>query len=112
MGTGQIVRNAVERHRYEISVDGELAGFTEYVDRDGQRVFYHTEIDDRFAGRGLATALISDALSDTRTEGKRIVPVCPFVAKYLRKHDDFADIADPVTGEVLAEIRALHQRQG
>ncbi|MEU9290700.1 N-acetyltransferase [Streptomyces sp. NPDC048275] len=50
------------KHRCEILVDGTLAGFTEYRDRDEQRVFCHTEIDDAFAGQGLASVLVQQAL--------------------------------------------------
>ncbi|MGW0790571.1 GNAT family N-acetyltransferase [Streptomyces sp. NPDC002911] len=95
------VRNVDARHRYEILVDGVSAGFTAYRDRDGQRVFFHTEIDDAFAGQGLASVLVQEALTHVRASGKRIVPVCPYVAKFLKKHEEFADITDPVTPEIL-----------
>ncbi|MFF3916819.1 GNAT family N-acetyltransferase [Streptomyces sp. NPDC001852] len=88
-------------HRYEILVDGERAGLTAYRDRGEQRVFYHTEVDDAFAGRGLASRLVKEALTDVRESGKRVVPVCPYVAKFLNKHEEFADITDPVTPDVL-----------
>ncbi|MFF8024397.1 GNAT family N-acetyltransferase [Streptomyces sp. NPDC007896] len=90
------------RHRYEILVDGKRAGLTAYRDRGEQRVFFHTEVDDAFAGQGLAARLVEHALTDVRDLGMRIVPVCPYVAKFLKKHDEFADITDPVTPEVLA----------
>ncbi|WP_329373032.1 bifunctional pirin family protein/GNAT family N-acetyltransferase [Streptomyces sp. NBC_01483] len=90
------------RHRYEILVDGKRAGLTAYRDRGEQRVFFHTEVDDAFAGQGLAAQLVQYALTDVRDLGMRIVPVCPYVAKFLKKHDEFADITEPVTPEVLA----------
>ncbi|MFF1833067.1 GNAT family N-acetyltransferase [Streptomyces sp. NPDC058231] len=89
-----------DRHRYEILVDGERAGLTAFRDRGEQRVFYHTKIFDAFTGRGLAGQLVQQALTDVRAQGKRIVPVCPYVAKYLQKHDEFSDITDPVTPDV------------
>ena len=88
-------------HRYEILIDGRRVGLTAYRDRGEQRVFFHTEIDDAFAGRGLAAQLIQHALTDVRASGKRIVPVCPYVASFLKKHHEFTDIADPVTHDVL-----------
>ncbi|GAA1971675.1 GNAT family N-acetyltransferase [Amycolatopsis minnesotensis] len=88
-------------NRYEISVDGELAGFTAYRDHGAQRVFHHTEIGDAFGGRGLSTELVARALADTRDAGKRIVGVCPFVAAYLRKHPELAEYSDPATADVL-----------
>ncbi|MFE6667208.1 GNAT family N-acetyltransferase [Streptomyces sp. NPDC057697] len=100
-----VVQHIGERHRYAILVDGATAGFTVYRDRDGQRVFYHTEIDDAFAGRGLASVLVTEALDDVRDSGLRIVPVCPYVAKYLKKHEEFAGITDPVTPEILQWLK-------
>lgn len=94
------VRRVDARHRYEILVDGEPAGFTAYRDRADQRVFFHTEIDDAFAGQGLASLLVQQALTDVRTSGKRIVPVCPYVAKFATKHGEFTGITDPVTSDV------------
>lgn len=102
------VRDAPEHHRFEIRVDDELAGFTEYLDRENQRIFFHTEIGEQFAGRGLASTLIRSALTETVGGGKRIVPICPFVARYLEKHDDFADDVDDVTP---AAIEAVRHRQ-
>ncbi|MFD4265766.1 GNAT family N-acetyltransferase [Rhodococcus sp. NPDC058481] len=93
------VLDAPAQHRFEVRVGAELAGFTEYVDRDNQRIFFHTEIGEQYGGRGLASRLIRDALTETVSRGKRIVPICPFVAGFLEKHDDFAADVDPVTPE-------------
>ena len=77
----------------------EQAGFTEFLDRDGQRIFPHTEVDEKFEGRGLGTILVRQALEATRDAGLRIVPVCPMVAAFIDKNTEFGDIADPVTDE-------------
>jgi predicted GNAT family acetyltransferase len=90
-----------ENHRYTISVDGEVAGFAAYADRDNARVFYHTEVQEAFGGRGLATILVTGALDDVRAQGKRIVGVCPLVSAFLKKHPSYADITDPVTKDIL-----------
>ncbi|MBY8860276.1 N-acetyltransferase [Nocardia sp. CA2R105] len=93
-------------HRYEILVDGELAGFTEFKDRDRQRIFYHTEVFPQFGGRGLSTTLVSAALDDVRAGELRAVPVCPVVAAFLDKHPEYADIADKVTPDALTFVGA------
>jgi predicted GNAT family acetyltransferase len=100
------VAHSPHRQRYEISVDDELAGFAEYLDNGDQRIFYHTEIGESFAGRGLASRLIHAALSDTRALDKRVIPVCPFVAGYVKKHHDFDDGIDPVTPAAMAALSA------
>ncbi|GAA2779308.1 N-acetyltransferase [Streptomyces rameus] len=96
-----VVERIDARNRYEILVEGKRAGLTAYRDRGEQRVFFHTEIDDAFAGQGLASQLVQEALTDVRNSGKRIVPVCPYVAKFLTRHEEFGDLVDPVTPEVL-----------
>ncbi|MGW8969990.1 GNAT family N-acetyltransferase [Streptomyces platensis] len=101
------VQRVDAKHRYEILVDDKTAGLTAYRDHDYQRVFYHTEIDDAFAGQGLASLLVQQALSDVHASGKRVVAVCPYVAKFLKRHDEFADVADPVTPEVLRWLKTV-----
>lgn len=85
---------------FNIAVEGRTVGHACVADRDNQRVFYHTEVDDEFGGRGLATILIEQALATTRDAGKRIVAVCPTVAGVLEKHPEFSDVTDPVTHEL------------
>lgn len=73
--------------RYEIRVDGELAGFTEFEPGDaGRVVFPHTEIDPAFGGRGLGSTLVGEAMADAARRGDTVVPECPFVARYLAEH--------------------------
>lgn len=86
--------------RYTIAVEGKNVGLAEFADRDGQRVFTHTEVDSDFEGRGLATILIGEALQKTRDAGLRIVPVCKMVASYVKKHDEYSDVVDPVSDDV------------
>ena len=98
--TGAPTTVTQESDRFSISVDGQKVGFAEFVDRDGQRVFTHTEVLDEFGGRGLATILIDEALQATRDAGLRIVAVCPMVAAYVKKHHEFDDVVDPVDSDV------------
>lgn len=102
------VTHAHRAQRYEIRLGAELAGFADYRDDEhGRRIFFHTEIAERFGGRGLAGRLIEHALADTRSAGLRVVPVCPFVKKFVRGHDDYADLVDPVTPQALEDLQRL-----
>ena len=58
------VRENAEAERYDLLVDGELAGMAEYRDREGRRIFFHTEVDDAYAGRGLGNRLVRAVLDD------------------------------------------------
>jgi len=102
--TGAPVTISKEPHQFTISVDGKTVGLEAFAERDGQRVFYHTEIDDAFGGRGLGTVLIAEALAATRADGLRIVAVCPMVAGYVKKHPEFGDIVDRPTPEILESL--------
>jgi predicted GNAT family acetyltransferase len=89
------VRNDPQQHRYEVLEDGAVAGFAEYMEVRGDRiVFTHTEVDPAFEGRGLGTVLIGGALEDARDRGQAIVPICPFVSKYVHKHSEFVPFLD------------------
>lgn len=90
--------------RFEITTDDGVAGFAQYVDHDGQRIFFHTIIEDAYVGRGLAGAVVRQALDTTRADGLRIVPVCSFVKKYVADHHDWDDLVDPVTPAALQAI--------
>lgn len=76
-----------EESRYEIRADGVLAGFAAFDLRPGSIRFLHTEIDDAFQGQGLAGQLASAALTDAVSRGEAIVPLCPYIAKYLETHE-------------------------
>ena len=97
------VRDEPERSRFELTVDGELAAIAQYVRRGGRVVFTHTEVDPRFEGRGLGSAIASQALDAVRTEGALAVPLCPFIAGYIERHPDYDDIVDH---ELLARFEA------
>lgn len=73
--------------RYEITVDGTLAGFAEFDVRHGSVRFTHTEVDPAFQGQGLAGILAKAALTDAAASGDAIVPLCPYIAKYLETHE-------------------------
>ncbi|WP_109472860.1 GNAT family N-acetyltransferase [Ornithinimicrobium cavernae] len=98
------VRRQSDPERFEISVDGTVAGFTEFVDHDGSRIFFHTEVSPEFGGQGLAGQVVRQALESTRDEGLRIVAVCPYVKKYVETHQEWAEHVDRVTRDMLRAI--------
>ena len=88
--TTRVVRNA-ETSRYEVLYAGELAGFAEYTEQGDLVTFTHTEIDGAFAGKGLGRVLASGALDDVVDRGGKIVPVCSFIASFVRKNPQYDD---------------------
>jgi predicted GNAT family acetyltransferase len=87
-----VVADAPERERYEIYVDGKLAGFTMYKTRPGLIAFIHTEVDQGFQGRGLAERLITQALDDARKRGLAVLPFCPLVRSFIQSHPSYVDL--------------------
>jgi predicted GNAT family acetyltransferase len=78
--------------RYELHVDGELAGIIRYRRQPGAIVLVHTDVDRRFDGHGLGTRLVQGALDDLRARGLAVVPLCPFVADFIDRYPEYRDL--------------------
>jgi len=87
----QVVDNP-DAARFEIRVDGALAGFAAYRDKGDRLVFTHTEIDDAYGGQGLGGRLAATALDEVRRRGLLAVPQCPFIRAYIDRHPAYADL--------------------
>lgn len=83
------VRHNPAAHRYEIEIDGHLA-VAEYEMREGKQVFTHTLVPEALRGRGLAEALVRRALDDAKTGGRKVVPACSYVAKFIERNKEYA----------------------
>jgi uncharacterized protein len=82
-----------EQSRYELWVGSTRAGLIQYLPEEEDTVLLvHTEVDPAFEGQGLGERLVADALDDLRARGLKLVPLCPFVRAYLRRHPDQADL--------------------
>lgn len=90
-----LVTNNESVSRYEAIIDGEVAGFTVYELRPDAVVFTHTEVDSRWEGKGVARALAAGALDQAVAAGKTIVPECPFIASFIRRHPEYLEHVDP-----------------
>jgi predicted GNAT family acetyltransferase len=86
------VRDNRQLHRFELLVDGSPAGLAAYRLRDDAIVVTHSEINREFRGQGLGNELASRTLDLIRSRGDKIVPLCPFFAKYVEEHDSYDDI--------------------
>jgi uncharacterized protein len=87
-----VVRDNPEELRYEILRGGELVGEIRYRSEPGVIVLVHTDVAPSAEGQGIGTRLVAGALDDIRSRGLRLVPVCPFVAAYLRRHPEQRDL--------------------
>lgn len=86
------VRDNTATHRYELLLDRELVGDLLYRTRGDVVTLIHTEIAPRLEGHGLGEQLVACALDDIRERGLQVVPLCPFVAAYIRRHPEYDDL--------------------
>ena len=78
--------------RYELYVDGRLVGLATYVLSGQTMTIPHSEVQPSFEGQGLGARLARFALDDARERGLRVVPRCPFIAAYVKRHPEYADL--------------------
>lgn len=81
------IRHDEEKTRFEGDVSGGLA-VLEYNRARNLIVFTHTEVPEAAAGQGVGAALAKTALDWAREEGDPVMPLCPFVASYIRRHPE------------------------
>lgn len=87
------VRDNKDRNRFELDVDGTMA-FANYRQTPTAIVITHTETPPALRGRGIASELVKGALEIIRADGHKVVAGCGFVADYLRRNPEFADLTD------------------
>jgi uncharacterized protein len=86
------VQDNPDRRRFEILVDGEVAGFADYRERDGAVAVVHSQVDGAYRGQGLGGTLAKQTLDTLRERGVKVVPSCPFFAQYVADHPEYNDI--------------------
>ena len=89
-------RNNPDRHRFE-AVDGgnNVAGYVEYNELATSIMLTHTEVSPEHEGKGVGGFLARESLGAVRAQGKHVIPACPFIASYLRKHRELLDLVEP-----------------
>ena len=85
------VQHNAAAHRYEVTVGGHLS-VCEYELQGGRMVFTHTAVPPELRGRGIAEKLVRAALADARGQGRKVVPECSYVAKFIERHAEFRDL--------------------
>lgn len=90
--TGPQVIDNTGAGRFEVLVDGEVAGFAEYRRTASSVAFTHTVIEPAHEGRGLGSVLARGALDATRAAGASVLPFCPFIRGYIQRHPAYVDL--------------------
>lgn len=88
MADPQLVKNNDE-NRYELHVDGQRAGFIDWVRDDIVVELTHTEVDPAHGGKGYAATLADFALGDIRDGGLHVKATCSFVAQHIERNPEY-----------------------
>jgi predicted GNAT family acetyltransferase len=89
---GFVVADNPAQNQFEGRLDGRLVAHSEYELAPGVITFLHTEVDPALEGQGIGSALASSVLDDVRARGLQVVARCPFIAAYIRRHREYADL--------------------
>ena len=86
------VNHNQEQHRFEINF-GEDSAFIDYMESEDDVIaMTHTEVPQRFEGQGVGSKLVKDSLEMVKAEGKKVNPLCRFVAAYIKRHPEYNSI--------------------
>ena len=84
--------------RYDYPVEGGVA-IADYIRRGDTLLVTHTEVPTALRGGGVGAKLVKALLDDVRAQGLKVVPLCSFVAAYIRRHPEMRDLlADEAEG--------------
>lgn len=93
-GPAIVVRDNRTKNRYEADVGDELAVVVYAL--DGETItFLHTEVPEEAEGKGIASALVRHALDDARARRLVVIPRCPYVTTWIKRHRDYWDLVHP-----------------
>lgn len=83
--------NNIEDQRFELQVEGHTA-FIEYRQGRDHFTLIHTEVPEALNGKGAGTAIVEKVLYYIEQHQMKLVPVCPFVVAYLKRHPEWKRI--------------------
>jgi predicted GNAT family acetyltransferase len=85
------VVNNVSENRFEV-IEGEYVAVIDYLRKDGDIAFIHTGVPEALSGQGLAGKMANVALEYAKSEGLSVLPRCPFVRAYIRRHPEYQEL--------------------
>ncbi|MEM6783649.1 MAG: GNAT family N-acetyltransferase [Bacteroidota bacterium] len=90
------VVNNVDENRFEVTIDGRVAKAEYMITKDDRIVFTHTEVPKAWEGKGVGSRLAKTGLAYARENALKVMPLCPFIAAYVRRHrEEYEDLLAP-----------------
>lgn len=93
------VENNTDASRFQVQFEEHIAVIDYYL-RGNDIVFTHTGVPEPLGGQGLASKMAKTALEYAKAEGLKVVPQCPFVRAYLRRHAEYQELVSEAFGEL------------
>ena len=91
----QLIDNTT-RHRYEYLAEGATS-FIDYRRSDGVIALTHAEVPRELEGHGIGSRMTRAVLDAIRATGEKVLPQCPFVEVFMRRHPEYQDLLVPPT---------------
>jgi predicted GNAT family acetyltransferase len=91
-----------DESRFQVRVGGREAGSAYYRLEPGRVAVTHTEIDPEFEGQGVGSAMARTVLDEIRDRQQTVVPLCPFIAGYIKRHPEYTDLVEPTFQRLVA----------
>jgi predicted GNAT family acetyltransferase len=88
------VEDNPQAQQFEAHV-GQYLAVAEYERHGSTIIFTHTEVPEPIEGHGIASQLARTALEQARAEGLIVIPRCPYIAAYIRRHPEYAALVPP-----------------
>lgn len=87
------------RHQFELETDGKLSIVKYQAVDDNTLALVHTEVHPDLEGQGVGSALVKGTLEYIEQSNQQIVPLCPFVAAYIKRHPEWQRIVSNAYSE-------------
>ncbi|XOV94815.1 MAG: GNAT family N-acetyltransferase [Bacteroidota bacterium] len=84
--------NNEDQNRYEFHIDGYVPRVEYILTKDHKIYLTHTEVPRELEGKGIASALVKQVLSEVEKSGRELVPLCPYVAQYIKRHPEWTKL--------------------
>jgi predicted GNAT family acetyltransferase len=87
-----VIADEPAEQRYVARLGDRLVGFAEYRNVHDRTILFHTEVDPSVEGQGVGSRLAAGVLDDIRARGRKVTIKCPFIAAYVARHPEYADL--------------------
>jgi predicted GNAT family acetyltransferase len=85
------IKENKEKKRFEVEVENKLA-LIEYIRAEDKIYLTHTEVPSELEGKGIASSMAKQVLQQIKDEDLKLVPLCPFIASYVKRHPEWKEI--------------------